>query len=85
MKPEFPLLPKEGKVKSITFSIVISFFYSNFPNKSSTKNCEMWFDLGKAMYGNAMIKFLVSTSLIISVIGKILVIFKYKNMLYLVW
>lgn len=36
----------------------------------------MWFDLEKATYGNAISEFLVSTSLILSVIRKILVVFK---------
>lgn len=56
--------------------IIISFFYRNFPNRSSTKNCWIWFDLEKAIYGNAIIEFLVSMSLILSVIRKTLVVFK---------
>ena len=39
----------------------------------------MWFDLGTAIDSNAIIKFLVSMSLILSVVRKILVGLKYQK------
>lgn len=39
----FHYYQKNGNFKSVTFSIIISFLYSKFPNRSSAKDCEMWF------------------------------------------